>query len=196
MKITELDFTKEGKRYRCGNSMFAIKNGDLLDVETYTYLKDSCIPVAELVEMEFEEIKEMKNPYTRVVNREKYCTIEKRGNVGFIQEDGHYYDNELFSIANYFNNKEYAEYIAFKETLMRKLDKFAWDHNAKAIDWGNGVTKYYIIFSHIDNELIVRGASMYMANNIIYFTSKETAEKAIEEFKEDLIKLHTWRFDV
>ena len=36
MKITELDLKTEGKRYKCGNSMFVIKNGDLFDVETYT----------------------------------------------------------------------------------------------------------------------------------------------------------------
>ena len=35
---------------------------------------------------------------------------------------------------------------------------------------------------------------MYMSNNIIYFTSHEIAEKALEEFKEDLIKLYTWKF--
>ena len=100
----------------------------------------------------------------------------------------------MFEAINYFNSKNYAEYIAFKETLMRKLDKFAWENNAKAVTWGDGSTKYYIIFSHIDNELIVRGVSMYMSNNIIYFTSHEIAEKALEEFKEDLIKLYTWKF--
>lgn len=159
MKITELDLKTEGKRYKCDNNIFIVKDGDLLEVEINTYLKDLCIPISELLEMEFEEI-----------------------------------DNKLFSTANYFNNKEYAKYIAFKETLMRRLDKFAWDHNAKAVTWGDGSTKYYILFSHTDNRVIVDWDFMYMSNNI-YFTSREIAEKAIEEFKDDLIKLYTWEFD-
>lgn len=190
MKIIDIDFKEDGKKYFCKdtNEVFEVEEGNLI-AATRSF------SMAELLGMEFEEIKEMKNPYTRVVNREKYCTIEKRGNVGFIQEDGHYYDNELFSIANYFNNKEYAEYIAFKETLTRKMDRFAWENNETAINWHDSYsTKYCIIFNYIDNELIVRGTHMYMSNDI-YFTSREIAEKALEEFKEDLIKLYTWEFD-
>ena len=33
MKITELDFTKEGKRYRYGKIIFEIKDGDLINIE-------------------------------------------------------------------------------------------------------------------------------------------------------------------
>ena len=150
--------------------------------------------MAELLKMDFEEIKEVKNPYTRVNPGKRYYFKNEKGEVDYLTDDICCFDYDQFINANYFNNRNYAEYIAFKETLMRKLDKFAWENNAKAIDWGNGFTKYYIIFNHIDNELIVRGASMYMSNNI-YFTSHEIAEKAIEEFEEDLIKLYTWEFD-
>lgn len=196
MKITELDFTKEGKRYKCGNSMFVIKNGDLLDVETYTYLKDSCIPVAELVEMEFKEVNQIKNPYTRVNNRERYYAIDRCGNVSFVQEDSHDYDNELFSIANYFNNRNYARYIAFKETLMRRMDRFAWEHNAKVIDWDCNQPKHYIVFNNSSDNKLEVSRCFALQSNCVYFTSREVAEKAIEEFKEDLMKLYTWEFDV
>ena len=193
MKITELDLQTEGKRYKYYNQIFTVKDGDLVDIESNTYLRKENISITELLKMDFEEIKETKNPYKQARYGEEYHYIW-----GFSLNSNtdlnHTIDNKLFLTVNYFNNKEYAEYIAFKETLMRKLDKFAWENNAKAIDWGNGFTKYYIIFNHIDNELIVRGASMYMSNNI-YFTSHEIAEKAIEEFKEDLIKLYTWEFD-
>ena len=194
MKITELDLKTEGKRYKCGNSMFVVKNGDLFDIEMYTYLKDESLPLAELLELDFKEVKETKNPYKQAGYGNKYYSIfESR--ISLNTDSNHEIDNKLFSTANYFNNKEYAEYIAFKETLTRRMDKFAWEHNAKAMNWDdNWSTKYCIIFSHIDNELIVRGASMYMSNNV-YFTSHEIAEKAMEEFKDDLIKLYTWKFD-
>ena len=193
MKITELDFTKEGKRYKCGNSMFVIKNGDLFDVEMYTYLKDSCIPVAELVEMEFEEIKEMKNPYERVKCGEKYrCLFGFR--IHSNKDSNHEIDNKLFSIANYFSNRDYAEYIAFKETLMRKLDRFAWEHNARVMNWDKNVSNYCIIFDNQNKDVETMVAYAYQSNDV-YFTSREIAEQAIEEFKDDLIKLYTWKFD-
>ena len=195
MKITELDLKTEGKRYKCGNRMFVIKNGDLFDVEMYTYLKDACIPVAELIEMEFKEVNEMKNPYTRVDYREKYYNITGDGCITFIEECGHDYDTNMFNIANYFNNKAYAEYIAFKESLMRRMDRFALEHNEKVINWYDGCSaKYYIQFSNIWNEFIITPCRTYQSNDI-YFTSREIAEKALEKFKDDLIKLYKWKFN-
>lgn len=194
MKITELDLKTNGKRYKCGNSMFIVKNGDLFDIEMYTYLKDECLPLAELLELDFKEVKKVQNPYTRVNNREKYYSIVRDG-VSFLEECGHHYDDKMFNVPNYFNNKDYAEYIAFKETLMRRMDKFAWENNEKVIDWHDSCSeKYYIKFSNQHNELKIVRSYSYQANNI-YFTSREIAEKAIEEFKDDLIKLYTWEFD-
>lgn len=193
MKITELDFTKEGKRYRYGKIIFEIKDGDLINIESNAYLRDANISIADLLKMEFEEIKKMKNPYTRVDDGADYHYISELIVYSY-KEDNDETDNKLFSKVNYFNNKEYAEYIAFKETLMRKLDRFAWEHNAKVIDWNNCFTKYYIIFDHEDNELRI-DVYYTVQSNDIYFTSREIAEKAIEEFKEDLVKLYTWKFD-
>lgn len=189
MKITELNLQENGKKYCCKdtNEIFEVKEGNLIPVTR-------SFSMAELLEMDFEEIKEAKNPYTRVNDRERYYAMERTGSVSFIQEDGYYFDDNLFSIANYFSNRDYAEYIDFKETLMRKMDRFAWEHNARVIDWNDGSTKYYILFSHTDNRVIVDWDFMYMSNNI-YFTSREIAEQAIEEFKDDLMKLYTWEFD-
>lgn len=190
MKIIDIDFKEDGKKYFCKdiNEVFEVEEGNLI-VATRNF------SMAELLKMEFEEIKETKNPYTRVDNEKLYYVIEQGGWVDFIEEYGHDYDNKMFNVANYFNNKEYAEYIAFKETLMRKMDRFAWEHNARVIDWNDSTTKYYIAFSNTHNELIIDWSCSHQANNV-YFTSKEIAEKAIEEFKEGLIKLYTWKFDV
>ena len=189
MKIIDIDFKEDGKKYFCKdiNEIFEVEEGNLIPSR-----KSYCM--AELLEMDFEEIKEAKNPYTRVNDRERYYAMERTGSVGFIQEDGYYFDDNLFSIANYFNNRNYAEYIAFKETLMRKLDRFAWDHNARVIDWHDSLQKYYITFDIYDNKLIAVWDCGYKSNNV-YFTSKEIAKKAMEEFKDDLIKLYTWEFD-
>lgn len=190
MKITELDLQTEGKRYKYGNKIFTVKDRDLVDIESNTYLRKENISITELLEMDFEEIKEMKNPYERVSVGERYY-LKNQIEVRYLNDD---FDNMQFINANYFNNKNYAEYIAFKETLMRNLDKFAWEHNAKVIDWHDHSTKYYIAFANGNNELIVDWDFAYKSNNI-YFTSKEIAKMALEEFKDDLMKLYTWEFD-
>ena len=195
MKITELDFTKEGKWYRYGKIIFEIKDGDLINIESNAYLRDANISIAELLKMDFEEIKETKNPYTRVDNKKLYYVIEQNGWVNFIEESGHDYDNKMFNVANYFNNKEYAEYIAFKESLMRRLDRFAWDYNARVIDWDCDQPKHYIVFNNSSDNKLEVSSCFALQSNCVYFTSKEIAEQAIEEFKDDLIKLYTWKFD-
>lgn len=193
MKITELDLQSEGKRYKCGNRIFKVKDGDLVDIESNAYLRDENISIAYLLNLDFEEIKKVKNPYKRVDNRERYYFVSERG-VEIFKEFTECSDNELFNSSNYFNNKNYAEYVAFKETLMRRMDRFAWEHNEKVINWDDSSTKYYIIFSNRYNELTIDWDFSYKSNNI-YFTSKEIAKKALEEFKDDLMKLYTWEFD-
>lgn len=194
MKITELDLQTESKRYKCGNRIFKVKDGDLVDIESNAYLRDENIPIAYLLNLDFEEIKEIKNPYTRVDYNDWYYAIERAGSVTTLADNSDY-DYRMFNVANYFNNKNYAEYVGFKETLMRKLDKFAWEHNEQTISWNDCRHKYFILFSIDDNELIVDWNRVYKSNNV-YFTSREIAEKALEKFKDDLIKLYTWRFDV
>ena len=192
MKITELDLQTEGKRYKYDNQIFTVKDGDLVDIESNTYLRKENISITELLKMNFEEIKEMKNPYKRVERGDKYHSM-----FGFRihsnTDNNDEFANKLFSTANYFNNKAYAEYIAFKETLMRKLDKFAWEHNETVINWNDCSPNYYIAFDNGNNELIITCCMTYQANNI-YFTSREIAEQALEKFKDDLIKLYTWEF--
>ena len=134
MKITKLDLKAEGKKYKCGNIIFKVKGGNLIDVERNTYLGIENMTIAELLEMNFEEIKETKNPYTRVNLAKTYYFKNEIGEVDYLKDLNGYFDDEQFIHANYFNNKNYAEYVAFKETLMRKIDRFAWEHNAKVID--------------------------------------------------------------
>ena len=189
MKITELDLRVEGKKYFCKdvNEVFKVKYGNLIASR-----KSYCM--ADLLKMDFEEIKETKNPYERVSFGERYYFVNGRGEVDYIKDSNDYIDDEQFIHANYFNNKNYAEYVGFKENLMRKLDKFAWEHNVKVINWCDSSSKYYITFD-IDNKEFRISRRMSYQSNDIYFTSFEIAEKAIEEFKDDLIKLYTWKFD-
>lgn len=189
MKIIELDLKEDGKKYFCKdiNEIFEVEKGNLI-----ASIKNYCM--AELLELDFEEVKETKNPYERVNIDEAYYFVEEEGKVRHFKELNDHVDNNQFNSLNYFNNKNYAEYVALKENLMRKLDKFAWEHNAKVINWYDCSTKYYIKF-----EIDIKKFRIYRCiscrSNDIYFTSEEIAEKALKKFKDDLMKLYTWKFD-
>lgn len=190
MKIIDIDLKENGKKYFCkqANEVFKVEEGNLIPVTR-------SFSMADLLKFDFEEIKETKNPYERVNNDERYYFVSERGVENF-KEFTECSDNELFNSSNYFNNKNYAEYVAFKETLMRRMDKFAWENNAKVIDWNDSCSeKYYIVFSNKHSELIIDWDFSLQSNNI-YFTSKEIAKMALEKFKDDLMKLYTWKFDL
>lgn len=189
MKITELDFKENGKKYFCKdiNEIFEVKKGNLI-----ASIKNYCM--ADLLKFDFEEIKETKTPYERVSFGERYYFVNGRGEVDYIKDLNDHIDNKQFNCLDYFNNKNYAEYISFKEILMRKIDRFAWENNAKVINWCDSSKKYYIAFSNQYSELMIDWDFAYKSNNI-YFTSREIAGKALEKFKDDLMKLYTWEFD-
>lgn len=191
MKIINIDLKENGKKYFCkqANEVFEVEEGNLI-------ASRKSFSMADLLKFDFEEIKETKNPYERVDIDESYCFVNTLGEVDYIKELNDYIDNKQFNSLNYFNNKNYAKYIDFKETLMRKLDRFAWEHNAKVSNWDvSSGPVYYIGLDRCDKKLAVCGAHMFRASDI-YFTSQGIAEQAIEEFKDDLIKLYTWKFDI
>lgn len=188
MKIINIDLKENGKKYFCkqANEVFEVEEGNLI-------ASRKSFSMADLLKFDFEEIKETKNPYERVNNDERYYFVSERGVENF-KEFTECSDNELFNSSNYFNNRNYAEYVAFKETLMRKLDRFAWENNEKVIDWYDCSTKYYIKID-IDIKKFRISRCISCRSNDIYFTSEEIAEKALKKFKDDLMKLYTWKFD-
>lgn len=119
---------------------------------------------------------------------EKYYCAE-----GIEAED--YYNNDQFdkdmiSIGNYFKTKEQAERALFEQNLRLKLRKFAEDNN-KEIYWDNGKEKYYIFFDYINSKIIIDMCRCTRNFSQIYFSSQEIAEKAIEQFQDELIKYFT-----
>ena len=190
MKIIDIDLRENGKKYFCKqvNEVFKVEEGNLIPTTRR-------FSMADLLKMDFEEIKETKNPYERVDNRDIYYAIERAGSVTSLADNSDY-DDRMFNIANYFNNKNYAEYVTFKETLMRRLDKFAWEHNAKVVGWGDcNQPKHHIVLNNYCDKNLEVSTCFSLQSNNIYFTSKEIAEMALEKFKDDLMKLYTWEFD-
>lgn len=195
MKITEINLKEEGAKYYCEEALenFIVKNGDLVGENSGVDI--TCVfTIGTIMNIEFERVETVKNPYERIKKELYYsisgtCEIERYSDV----EDA--VDNKKFNGANYFNNENYAEYVAFKEKVLRKLDRFAWEHNKEVINWNNERKRKYFIYYNHSHKIFDVCSNTYIQEMNIYFSDREIAEKAIEEFKDDLIKLYTWNFN-
>lgn len=99
-------------------------------------------------------------------------------------------DKEMINYGNYFKTEKQAERALFEQNLRLKLRKFAEDNNDK-IDWKGRVEKYYIFFDYVNSKLTIDFCRCARNFSQIYFSSKKIAEKAIEQFKDELIKYFT-----
>ena len=90
---------------------------------------------------------------------------------------------------NEFTSKEFAEKIAFKQLMERKLLKFKEEFDDMKLDWDdNDKIKYRLFYNETDKEIEINFNYEYKQQGSIFFSSKEIAEKCIEMYKEDLIK--------
>ena len=121
---------------------------------------------------------------------EKYYTISTKGKIGsysFCNDD---FDKEIIDFGNYFKTQEEAERKRFEIRLHRQLELFALKNNDTEIDL-NTHSEKYIISYRINGNIFVDKVYSFKDLGQVYFTSKEIAEKALETFKNDLIRYFT-----
>lgn len=100
-------------------------------------------------------------------------------------------DIKRYEVANYFSTREKVEEVGFKQTLFRRLQRFADENNDK-LNWADSSSdNYYIFYDYKKHTVRVRKISMCRDFGQVYFSSQEIAEKAMELFKDDLIKYFT-----
>lgn len=134
---------------------------------------------------EFEFFKEkLPTEWDKVECMETYYRIYTDGSIEGITFENDGYDKHLFNIGNYFNTREKAEEIEFEQELFRKLKRFSEENDY--IDWTDINFKYYIKF---DSGILKLGMTISeRIQGTVYFGSEDTASKAIELFKDDLLK--------
>ena len=121
---------------------------------------------------------------------EKYYTISTKGKIGsysFCNDD---FDKETIDFGNYFKTQEEAERKRFEIRLHRQLELFALENNDTEITWDINSEKYLINYSK-DMGIVIDKVYTLKDFGQVYFTSREIAEKAIETFKNDLIRYFT-----
>ena len=121
---------------------------------------------------------------------EKYYSISTNGNIHMCNFYNDNVDKELIDFGNYFKTKEEEERKYFETRLHRQLELFALENNETEIDWNDSSEKYMINYSK-DKGIYIHMVYSLKGFGQVYFTSKEIADKALEAFKDDLIRYFT-----
>lgn len=96
-------------------------------------------------------------------------------------------DSYNFEIGNCFRTEERAEQVAKKMRLLLKLeqlhDQLCPDY---VPDWENDEAKFYVYFSHIQNNWRVSFSTAWWYPCMVVFDTEESAQKAAEILNKEL----------
>jgi hypothetical protein len=94
----------------------------------------------------------------------------------------------LYEAANYHSDFDVAINNARTDKLMRQLRRFAVEHREKELNWIDGEQKKYTInYDYRYNTFDVDYWSSSSEFGTMYFDTEETAELAIETFRDELL---------
>lgn len=96
-------------------------------------------------------------------------------------------DDRLFDNVNYFNDEYFANQVALHQLLYRKLLKFAYENNCEDREWGTKHEHWRIYYDTVSDtfDIDVNDAFKYQG---VYFSTREGAERAIEEVVKPFVK--------
>ena len=145
----------------------------------------------EISEEEYKKIqppKEKKTGYERIPDPNGYFYVNAKGEVEYGVDLYDYIDDKYYNSANYYSSKEVAENNARADKLVRQLRRFAVEHRECGVNFNNTNTeKHYIYYDYKNDELGVSFVRRTRDFGVIYFDLGETANAAIDEFRDELI---------
>lgn len=107
------------------------------------------------------------------------------------------YGNTAFKNAGYYTDEKLAEDNIRADRLLRRLRRFSAVNRKNKIDWEDLTQAKFNIVFVCDNEgLSVSKRSVFRGFGEIWFDTKELAEKAIEEFRDELMWYFTEYKDI
>ena len=145
----------------------------------------------EISEEEYKKLQpseEKKTGYERVPESDIYFYANTKGYVETACEDCYDVDDEYYESANYYSDKTVAKNNARADKLMRQLRRFSVEHRENGVNLNDMNTKQYCIYYDYGNNTL--GTAFTLCARVfgaIYFDSEETAQAAIDEFRDELM---------
>lgn len=144
----------------------------------------------------FEQLKELglvedkpKTGYESLETGETYYLVDVDDEITTMKYNSRL-DRDCYDVGNYYSDKVIAENNARADKLLRCLRRWQAqnDEPISQSDWeDNGKNKWCILYSYGAEKLYVDYFHYIRLHNVIYFTTKEKAEEAIEVFKDELL---------
>lgn len=137
-----------------------------------------------------------KTGYERVKRNNFYCVAQIDGGATKIRDTNHSVDECWYTNAAYYSDQTVAENNSRADKLMRQLRRFAAENGGipSKKDWvekqnscEDSHKKYVLEYNHCTKKLLVAHWVYVQEPGMVYFKSKEACEKAVEEFKDDLL---------
>ena len=142
----------------------------------------------EISEEEYKKLQPSETGYERVPKSSVYFYVSYNDKVDTTVEDCYDVDNECYESSNYYSSNTIAENNARADKLMRQLRRFSVEHRECEVDFNSTETaKHYIYYDCIHDELDITFTFFARVFGMVYFDSEETAQAAIDEFRDELI---------
>ena len=142
----------------------------------------------EISEEEYKKLQPSETGYERVPESDIYFYANTKGDVETACEDCYDVDDEYYESANYYSDKTVAENNARADKLMRQLRRFSVEHRECGVNLNDTNTKKYCIYYDYGNNTLGTAFTLCAKTfGTIRFDSEETAQAAIDEFRDELI---------
>ena len=131
-----------------------------------------------------------KTGYERVKNNEIYYLVDIYGNIMRITEYNDQGDKQSYDTGNYYSDKVIAENNARADRLLCCLRQWqALNDEPISVKYWEDETwpKWRIMYNYDDKNLFGNPQRSARVFNTVYFTTKEKAQEAIEQFKGELL---------
>lgn len=99
------------------------------------------------------------------------------------------YEEKTYDAVNYFIDEQFAQQVALHQLLYRKLLKFAYENDCEDREWGT-THEHWRIYYATDNDTFDIDTNDAFKYQGVYFSTREGAERAIEEVIKPFIKEH------
>ena len=142
----------------------------------------------EISEEEYKKLQPSETGYERVPESDIYFYANTKGDAETACEDCYDIDDECYESANYYSDKTVAENNARADKLMRQLRRFSVEHRGHGVNLNDTNTKKYCIYYDYGNNTLGTAFTLCAKTfGTILFDSEETANAAIDEFRDELI---------
>ena len=130
-----------------------------------------------------------RSPFARVQQGENYFIAGSRYADLAVEVDDET-DNMFFKDANYFADENFANQVALRQLLYRKLLKFAYDNGYEdKAKWNSTNRHWRIWYDHCNNVFDVGWSDIFQSSDV-YFSTEEGAGRAIREVVIPFMKEH------